>query len=226
MGAGTVALDDIEARLRAVPAPRPVLSRARERSLTERQRELLDELGRVFEDGFADLTMASLAGRLNCSLRTLYALAPSRDELVLTVVDRNLWRVGRGARDAVRPDMSALEALRSYLEAATFAVSSITEGFARDLAAVPAAQRLNDGHDQYIFNVTRTLLELAVERGEVSGDVDTAAVALVLAGLGRRFSQPDVIPMLRSSPKEAADEVVDLVFQGLRAPGAGKRGAR
>lgn len=222
MGAGTVALADIEGRLKSVPAPRPVLSRARESALTERQRELLDELGRVFEDGFAHLTMASLAAQLNCSLRTLYALAPSRDELVLIVVDRNLWRVGRAARDAVRADMSPLDALRSYLEAATFAVSKITEGFARDLAAVPAAQRLNDGHDQYIFNITRALLEMAVERGEVA-DVDTAAVAMVLAGLGRRFSQPDVIPTLRSSPKEAADEVVDILLQGLRA---GKRGVR
>ena len=56
----------------------------------------------LFAGGFATLTMAELAARLNCSLRTLYALAPSRDELVLVVVDRNLWRVGRAARDAVR----------------------------------------------------------------------------------------------------------------------------
>lgn len=222
MGAGTIALAEIEERLRAVPAPTPVLSRARERELTERQRQLLDELGRVFEGGFAHLTMAELAASLNCSLRTLYALAPSRDELVLIVVDRNLWRVGRSARDAVRPGMKPMDALRAYLEAATFAVSKITEPFARDLAAVPAAQRLNDGHDQYLLNVIRTLLELAVERREAP-DMDTAAVALVLAGLGRRFAQPDVIPTLRSSPKEAADDVVDLVLRGLRAR---KRGAR
>lgn len=218
----TAVVADIFDRLRAVPSPKPVLSRAREQELTERQRELLDQLGRMFEGGFAHLTMAELAGRLNCSLRTLYALAPSRDELVLIVVDRNLWRVGRAAREAVRPDMSPLEALRAYLEAATVAVSKITEPFARDLAAVPSAQRLNDGHDQYILHVTRTLLDMAVERGEVA-DVDTAAVALVLAGLGRRFSQPDVIPTLRSSPKDAADDVVDLLLRGLRAR---KRGAR
>lgn len=210
-----VAGPDIEARLKAVPAPRPVLSRARERALTERQRELLDQLGRVFEGGFAELTMASLAGRLNCSLRTLYALAPSRDELVLVVVDRNLWRVGRAAREAVSGDMTPLAALRAYLEAATVAVGRVSEAFARDLASMPAAQQLNDGHDRYIFEVTRALLDMAVEVGEV-GAVDTAAVAMVLAGLGRRFSQPDVLPTLRSSPKEAADEVVDLILRGLK----------
>lgn len=214
MGASAVAVAEIEARLKAVRAPKPVLSRARERALTERQRELLDGLDRVFEDGFTELTMAELAARLNCSLRTLYGLAPSRDELVLIVVDRNLWRVGRAAREAVRPGMTPLEALRAYLQAASFAVSEITEAFARDLVLMPAAQRLNDGHDKYIFDVTKALLDLAVEQGEI-GDVDTAAVARVLGGLGRAFADPQVLPTLRTSPKQAADTVVDLILRGL-----------
>ncbi len=130
----------IEWRLRAIPRPTPVLARERERALTARQRELLDQLGGVFDGGFADLTMAGLAARLNCSLRTLYELAPSRDELVLVVVDRNLWRIGRTAANAIAPDMAPLDALRAYLRAATEAVSGTTQAFARDLAAVPAAQ--------------------------------------------------------------------------------------
>jgi len=96
--------------------------------------------------------------------------------------------------------------------------------FARDLATVPAAKQLADEHNAYLFDVTRTLLDLAVERGDV-GPVDTSAVARVLAGLGTFFSRPEVIPTLRSSPKEAADEVVDLVLAGLRAPVAHQEGA-
>jgi AcrR family transcriptional regulator len=160
--------------------------------------------------------MAGLAARLNCSLRTLYALAPSRDELVLIVVDRNLWRTGRVARDAIGHDLAPLDAVRAYLEAATVAVGGWTEAFARDLATVPAAHRLAVEHDEYLFAVTRTLLDLAVERGDIPG-VDTAAVSRVLAGLGGFFSRPNVIATLRSSPKEAADAVVDLLLRGLAA---------
>jgi AcrR family transcriptional regulator len=210
-----VVVDDMRRRLAAVCRPRPIMGRDRERALTERQRELLDQMERLISGGFATLTMAELAARLNCSLRTLYALAPSRDELVLIVVDRSLWRVGRGARDAVRDDLAPLDAVRAYLEAATVAVSGWTEAFARDLAAVPAAQELEEGHNEYLFDVTRTLLDLAVERGDVA-DLDTAAVARVLAGLGRFFSRPRVISSLESSPKEAADQIVDLVLRGLR----------
>lgn len=198
-----------------VRRPRPVLDRARERGLTERQRELLDELEKLFEDGFASFTMAELASRLNCSMRTLYALAPSRDELVLVVVDRNLWRVGRTAQNAIEPDMAPLDALRAYLEAATVAVSRWTEAFARDLAAVPAARRLGDEHNDYLFAVSRQLLDRAVEGGDIA-PVDTAAVARVLAGLGRLFTRPEVIPTLRSSPKDAADGVLDVLLGGLR----------
>jgi hypothetical protein len=96
-------------------------------------------------------------------------------------------------------------------------VSGWTTAFARDLAAVPAAQQLQDGHNEYLFEVTRTLLDLAVERGDIAA-VDTAAVARVLAGLGQFFSRSAVIPTLRSSPKQAADEVVGLILGGLRAP--------
>jgi AcrR family transcriptional regulator len=215
--AHTTAVDEMERRLRAVRRPRPVLDRERERRLTDRQRELLDQMEQIFATGFAELTMAELAGRLNCSLRTLYALAPSRDELVLMVVDRKLWRIGRLARDAIAGELAPLDAVRAYLEAATFAVSGWSGAFARDLVAVPAAQQLEDGHNQYLFDVTRALLDLAVERGDIA-DVDTAAVAHVLAGLGRYYSRPEIIPTLRWSPKQAADAVVDLVLRGLRAP--------
>lgn len=211
-----VTIDDIQGRLRKVRRPARVLDRQREAELTDRQREILDEMEPLVADGFADLTMAELAARLNCSLRTLYALAPSRDELVLVVIDRSLWRIGRIAHAAISEDLTPLDAVRAYLEAATVAVSGWTAGFARDLAAVPAAQQLQDGHNEYLFEVTRTLLDLAVERRDIPA-VDTAAVARVLAGLGQFFSRPSVIPTLRSSPKQAADEVVDLILGGLLA---------
>ena len=196
--------------------PRPLLDRERERALTDRQRELLDQLGTMFDEGFADLTMAEIAARLNCSLRTLYALAPSRDELVMIVVDRNLWRIGRTAQHAIDPGMAPLDALRAYLEAAHVAVGNTTEAFARDMAAVPAAQRLHDAHQDYLMTVARRLLDAAVDGGDIDA-VDTAAVARVLARVGGEFAKPDVLPTLQSTPKAAADALVDVVLAGLRA---------
>jgi AcrR family transcriptional regulator len=201
-----------------------VLSRTRERSLSARQREILDQLSGLFDAGFASRTMAEIARRLSCSLRTLYELAPSRDELVLMVVDRNLWRIGRTAAGALDAEMAPLVALRAYLNAANMAVAGTTPAFAQDLAAVPAAQRLNDAHSDYIVAVTRCLLDVAIERGDIEA-VDTAAIARVMAGVGRDFTRPEVLSTLRSAPKEAADNVVDVVIRGLASVGEDARHA-
>lgn len=202
-------------RIRAVPAPAPLLERERAASLTQRQREILDELGLIFDKGFADLTMAELATQLNCSLRTLYRLAPSRNELVMIVVDRNLRTIGRAARAAIADDMTALDAVRAYLAAATVAVSDITEEFATDMERFPDGVALNEAHSDYLVDVTRCLLDAAVEAGEVA-PVDTFAVARSIAGLGRDFARPDVMAQLGTSPKVAADAMVELVLTGLR----------
>jgi AcrR family transcriptional regulator len=213
---------DLEARLRSVPRPTPVLPRDRERALTTRQREILAQLGALFDGGFAHLTMAGIAAELSCSLRTLYDLAPSRDELLLMVIDRNLWRIGRGAEGVVRAGATPLQALRDYLTAATEAIADMSPAFARDLAAVPAAGRLRDAHTEYLAGVTRCLLDLAVEQGEIS-DVDTAAFARVLTGVSRDLIRPEVIGTLRSTPKDATDAVVGTILDGL-SMSAGRRG--
>ncbi len=216
---------ELQRRLRALPAPRPVLSRDDLAQLTERQRELLAGLGPLFAEGFADLTMAEIANRLGCSLRTLYGLAPSRDELVLTVLDTHLWRVGREAMATVDPDASPLDALRAYLAAATVAVAGTTAAYARDLGSMAAAQRRNNEHADYVVAVCRALLDWAVERGDIA-EVDTAAVARTLADLGPDFIRPEVLPTLRSTPKAAADELVEIILRGLPRPAGPTRTTR
>ena len=75
------------ARFPNVRAPKPLLAPEAEKRLTPRQREVLDALeALVVGGGFAELTMAQMAARVNCSLRTLYGIAPGKDALVLAVV--------------------------------------------------------------------------------------------------------------------------------------------
>ncbi len=207
---------ELEQRLLAVPRPQTVLSRQAKESLTRRQRELLDELGNIFHNGFTSLTMADLASQLGCSLRTLYGLAASRDELVMVVVDRNLWQTGRQAMAAIRPDMAPMVALRAYLGAANLAVENTTQAFATDTANMAEWSDLGLAHTNYLIAVTSCLLEMAQEAGEI-GKVDIAAVAHVIAGLGRTFAKPDMISAIRSTPTEAANEVLDLLLAGLTA---------
>lgn len=202
-------------RFPGVRAPRPLLDPEHERRLTTRQREILDELEKILaEEGLADLTMAEIAAQLNCSMRTLYGIAPSKEELVLAVVDRRLRRIGRAAIEPLRASMSPLEALRAYLQTANEAVQPTTVAYARALADIPGASRLLDAHESYVISVTRSLLDRAVAEGQIPA-VDTASVAHVLGGLGREFARPDAAELVGESPKATADAIAEIILRGL-----------
>ena len=206
----------VRARLRlGVRAPKPLLSAEAERRLTARQRELLDELEElVMRKGMADRTMAEIAAHVNCSLRTLYGIAPSKEELVLAVVDRRLHRIGRRAIASLDGLRSPLAMLRAYLRAASEAVQPEALAFSEDLASLPGAKRMLDSHEDYVMAVAKSLLDRAVSDGEID-PVDTAAVAHVLGGLGREFARTDVAEVIDTSPKATADAVTDIVLRGL-----------
>ena len=208
---------DERLRFPGVRAPKPLLPPDAERRLTARQRELLDELEEIVtHKGVADLTMAEIAARTNSSLRTLYGISPSKEELVLTVVDRRLHRIGRAAIGSLDASLPPLDALRAYLRAANEAVQPEASAFSRELAALPGAKRLLDGHEDYVIAVTQSLLDRAVAEGQIPA-VDTASVAHVLGGLGREFSRPDVAEVAAASPRDTADAVAEIVLRGLEA---------
>ena len=204
-------------RFPGVRAPKPLLSREAERQLSARQLELLDDLeAQLLQGGLADLTMAQIASRLGCSLRTLYAIAPSKDELLLTVVDRRLYRIGRAATETLDASMPPLDLVRGYLRAANEAVQPEAVALSAGLATVAGAKRLFEAHEGYLMAVTQSLLDRAVAEGQIAA-VDTAAVAHVLGGLGGEFVRPEVAEIAKASPKETADAISELILQGLQA---------
>ena len=204
-------------KLPGVRPPKPLLPGEIERRLTDRQRGLLDELEQlVIGEGLADVTMAQLAARVNCSLRTLYGISPSKDELVLTVTDRRLHRIGRAAIESLDPKAPPLEALRAYLSAANEAVRSEQGEMIRGLIDVAGGKRLVDSHEDYLTAIVQSLLDRAVDEGAIA-PVDTAAVAHVLGGLGQEFSRAHISPAIRKSPKQTADHLTEIILRGLEA---------
>ena len=203
-----------------VRAPKRRLSLQAERALTPRQLEILDELeSSLFSEGFADVTMAEIARRMGCSLRTLYGIAPSKDELVLAVADRQLHRIGLEARRALEGDAPPLDRLRAYLRATNRALQPMTVAFSDDFNRIDGASGLADAHARCIVDITRALLDESVRAGEI-GAVETGPIAAVLGRLGRDFSRPDLEEVAGGSPRETADALTDIFLLGLKARGA------
>lgn len=204
-----------EPRFPNVRTPKRLLPPEIEQGLTARQLEILDALeGSIHDEGIARSTMAEIAARLNCSLRTLYEIAPSKDELMLTVVDRRLHRIGREAMRALESAGSPLTRLRAYLKATNLAVQPTTAAFSRDFASVPGAQRLVESHGAYVVAITQAMLDQAVAEAEIP-PLDTAAMAHVLGGLGSEFSRPEIEETIQGTPKDTADAVAEVIFEGL-----------
>lgn len=207
----------VAAALARVNAPKRRLSREAEQALTPRQLEILDALEEwVLRGGFADVTMAGIAKRMGCSLRTLYGIAPSKDELVLGVLDRRLHRFGREAMRALERDAGPLERLRAYLRATNRAVQPTTAAFARDFKKVPGASELNESHADYVVAIACALLEEAIAAGEI-GSINAPAIAHVLGRLGNEFSRASLGEAVGGAPDKAADAAAEIMLAGLRA---------
>ena len=57
---------------------------------------------------------------------------------------------------------------------------------------------------------------MAVGQGDID-PVETLVVAHAMAGISNVFIQPDVIDTLPGTPKQASDQVVDIILSGLTA---------
>jgi AcrR family transcriptional regulator len=204
-------------RMPGVRGPKRLLSSQTEKSLTSRQLEILDTLdATVLGGGFAELTMAEIAKRMTCSLRTLYGIAPSKEDLVLAAADRHLQRIGQEAMQTLERDEPPLSRLRAYLRATNRALQPTTVLFSMDFDKLPGARQLSDAHADYIVSITRALLDEAVEAKDVPAH-DTAALALVLGRLGRDFARLKNEKVVRKSARETADAIAEVILEGLIA---------
>lgn len=115
--------------------------------LTARQRALLGELERLFlAEGFVQFTLDDLAAKMHCSKSTLYALAPSKEQLAVRVVAHFF----KGAADLLEARVAELtdarEIIRVYLEGISEYLNRASPAFMRDIndfAPARAAYELN-----------------------------------------------------------------------------------
>lgn len=194
-------------------APRPLLSQTAERRLGHRHREVLDHIEGLFlERGFADITIAEIAAGVGCSRRTIYELAPSKEQLVLMVIDRSMHRLGRAALDSVRPDDPLIDQLRQYIEGGIDLHRHA--GLYDDLADHAPARRLVDRHFRFVMSVVERLVDLGIERGEFN-PVTPAVVAAVVAGSSVYLIQPELVDDIRLDFGDLVSEMLDLTLAAL-----------
>tara|TARA_B100000768_G_C11091105_1_gene294988 strand:+ start:49 stop:660 length:612 start_codon:yes stop_codon:yes gene_type:complete len=183
--------------------------------LTSRHHEIINLLEVMLEKGIPDLTMSELASKLKISLRTLYEIAPSKDQLITMTVDNILRRLGKNALDEISTIQSPFKKLQKYLSTVNQAVGPRFDKFMKDLSNVNGSSAMADYHEDFITSFIEKLLNDALNAKEIR-KIDTRAFAILLGGIGREFSKEKNRISTDVSPEESANSITRVILDGVR----------
>lgn len=187
---------------------------------TRRSRaDLLDELvALVLAEGFTHLGVGEIAARLRCSRSTLYAVAPSKEQLVLAAVRQFFRRATERVEGAVLLEPDPGRRIGVYLAAVARELAPAGAAFRTDLTAHPPAEEVYRANTERAARRVQDLVDDGV-RARAMRPVDArfvgAAVAEVMTGIQRGVLRERT----GLSDAEAYAALADLVTRGIGAPG-------
>lgn len=185
-------------------------------ALTRRQSQLESALVRVvLAEGFAHLTVDELAERLGCSKRTLYALAPSKEQLVTRTVRLFFREAAEQVENSIRRTRSPARRLTGYLEAVAEALAPASRAFLADVAAFAPAAEIYELNTQLATKRVRELISEGIA-SRAFRDVPALFVAEVVASTMRRIGTGELQRATGLSDAEAYSQLAEVAVAALR----------
>lgn len=187
-----------------------------DRRLTSRQlhlREALVDL--VLAQGFSHLTMDDFAAQLNCSKRTLYALAASKEQIAVLAVRQFFKRATEQVEAAIARTRAPANRVTRYLEAVAEELRPASRAFRDDLANFRPATEI---YEQNTLTAARRVREL-IDEGTKAGAfrrVHAAFVSEVVTATMRRITSGEIATATGLSDAEAYSELAQLVVAAIR----------
>ena len=177
---------------------------------SSRQGEVLDIVESVFlREGVRGMRIGELAAEASCSRSTLYELAPSKEDLLLLVLDRVLRRIMRSGAEAIAAASDPVERVRAMLTTGALEFAALGPLFLEDVRGHEPSQRLFDRRLGQGRDTLEALLEDAVREGAFR-PVNSKVVADAIIAVVIRFTDP------RLARTSDLAELVDVFIEGLR----------
>ena len=183
--------------------------------LTKKHKEIIGALEKMLEKGIPELTMSELASKLKISLRTLYEIAPSKDQLITMTVDYILNILGKRALEQVSKIESPIDKLDTYLSIVNQAVGPKFDAYIKGLGKINGSSEMIDYHEAFITKYTEKLLVEAISANEIQ-KIDPNAFAILLGGIGRAFAKSKNRSSINESPEKSANSVTKVILKGIR----------
>ena len=187
-----------------------------ERRLTNRQIQLRDALvDLVLAQGFSHLTMDQFAAQLNCSKRTLYALASSKEQLAVLAVRHFFRRATEQVETAIARTRAPAKRVTRYLEAVAEALRPATRAFRDDIADFRPATEIYEQNTLAAAHRVRELIDEGTRAGAFRR-VHAAFVWEVVTATMRRITSGEIAAATGLSDAEAYSELAQLVVAAIR----------
>ena len=169
----------------------------------------------VLTQGFRHLTVDQVAAELNCSKRTLYALAASKEQLAVLAVRHFFKRSTDQVEAAIARTRAPARRVTRYLEAVAEALRPASRAFRDDVASFRPAAEI---YEQNTLTAARRVREL-IDEGTRAGafrQVPAAFVSEVVTATMRRITSGEITTATGLSDAEAYSELARLVVAAVR----------
>lgn len=198
--------------------PRAPWVPARARTLTGRQRALLRDLEELFlTEGFVSFTLEDLAARMRCSKSTLYALAPSKEQLAVRVVGRFFMGAAERIEHRIDGIQDAREIIASYLAGVAEQLNRASARFMADVAEFGPARATYEHNSQAAAARVRSFIAKGVADG-VFRDVHATLIAEMASLLVEGIQTGVVGARADVTDAEAFTALSELLLGGLAVP--------
>lgn len=185
------------------------------RFATQHRVRLFDDLVALFSaEGFAELTLDDIAGRLHCSKSTLYLLAGSKEQLVRAAVIHFFRRATESVEKHVAEVAGARERVTAYLLAIGDALSVGSDQFMSDLDAFAPAREIYETNTRVAAARVRELIAEGVAAGEFR-DVHAAFAGELAATMMVRIQQRGIRETTGLDDANAYRELAALLMGGI-----------
>ena len=192
----------------------PLFIKSKERSLTNRQKKALADLEELIKSGTPQLTMSEIATNLNVSLRDLYEITSTKEELILLAVESLLMKIGADKEKAINLTDSPIAKIYLLMEQIEMQREIL-------LVSQKTFKRINglkdfmDSYENYYIEVIKKYLEKAIISNEIVS-IDTSAMAIILSGLSRDLDKKYLKKEDKMIPSNALHKIIEVIFKGLK----------
>jgi AcrR family transcriptional regulator len=181
-----------------------------------RQEEILGVVEAVFlRNGIRAVRIGQLAAEASCSRSTLYELAPSKEDLLLLVLDRMMRRIMRRGTEAILQLADPVDRVRALMISGALDLGALGPRFMEAVRQHPPARLLFEHRIAEGRDALESLIADAVDSGQFR-PVNAAMVSEAMIAVLLRFTDPDFARSSRRAAAGGLAELVDVLLDGLR----------